>query len=307
MFSWLKENGYMGSDNPTHYLMSGGSFKVPDENINTFLELYSKEVKSGNKNLTIAEIRSPISKMYFDIDLFDEPHVDENFIIKLASTIQDSIKEYYSKNDDIFQCIICTTPVKTVSKNDIEMKKYGIHIIFPNIIVDIEQIFKFHESSLRHIENKMGPLKRFNWTHAIDKAPYTGGLRMCGSFKSMKCKICKESRKNSLDEEKKTNKMIIRYRKKHFPREGKFNYKDINSLEQHELQNPTISGLMEKISNISTREICSSCINGKYLEDKTYMPVLALDSSGKIDTKMTDHILTDTHKAIILSSIRHIY
>jgi len=150
MFKWVQENNYMNNpDEPkTHHMMSGGNLSIPDDNFDEFLHLYAEEVDKGNKDLTICEIRSPVSKMYFDIDILDSKALDDEYIIRIASIIQNSIVSCY-QDDDIFQCVICTTPPKDSTDG---LKKNGIHLIFPSLYVDREKALKLIETAVSGLE-----------------------------------------------------------------------------------------------------------------------------------------------------------
>jgi len=154
MFKWVQENNYMNNpDEPkTHHIMSGGNLSIPDDNFDEFLHLYAEEVDKGNKDLTICEIRSPVSKMYFDIDILDSKALDDEYIIRIASIIQNSIVSCY-QDDDIFQCVICTTPPKDSTDG---LKKNGIHLIFPSLYVDREKALKLIETAVSGLEKSFG-------------------------------------------------------------------------------------------------------------------------------------------------------
>ena len=200
MFKWLKDNDLLGARKPgslrTHSLMSlqhlrGGKLSgdlvgVPDEQYETFLRLYAEEVDSKNISMTFSEFKSdPLSRMYFDIDLMEERTLNDAFCIRISVVIQDVIKTYYPKSTkvDTFQCIICTTKTKDVGK----LIKHGYHIIYPKLNVTIEQAYQLRHNIVYKLDEILGERSSNPWSDVIDKTPYNNGLKMCGSYKKVKC------------------------------------------------------------------------------------------------------------------------
>lgn len=202
MFKWLKDNDLLGARKPgslrTHSLMSlqhlrGGKLSgdlvgVPEEQYETFLKLYAEEVDLKNTSITFSEFKSdPLFRMHFDIDLLEKCTLDDVFCINMSIIMQDVIKTYYPKStdSDIFKCIICTTKTKDVG----ELIKNGYHVIYPNLSVTTEQAYQLRHNIVYKLNEILGeripPLNP--WYDAIDKSIYNNGLKMCGSYKKVKC------------------------------------------------------------------------------------------------------------------------
>ena len=202
MLRWLCENDFINNSEmrTSHTLMTGGVVGVPDERYDEFLALYAVEVWAKNKTLSFSELRSdPVFCMYFDIDMLDICVTSVDDTSKIFLTIQSVIKSYYTgdRNDDRFICVVCDTKGKAVPSDDagVTLTKNGYHVTFPNLKVTVSQALQIRYSVVYELEKIMGPrLECLNaWSDVIDKAPYTNGLKMCGSFKRVKCTDCKKT------------------------------------------------------------------------------------------------------------------
>lgn len=298
----------------THTLMSGGIISIPDDKYQDFLHLYSREVAGNNRKLTYSELRSkPVSRMYFDVDLLDEEILGEDFTMIMASTIQRVLRSYYTEQNgfteggEVFQCVVCTTPPKSVKKDDLDLTKNGFHIIFPFLKIDLKKAYQLRFNVVYELERVMGKrnVPSNPWADAIDKAPYSGGLKMCGSFKMVKCIKCKNAKEEKKEGEESLKKEIAELRKRLFPREDKkFDYKDISTLEREEFKDSLIAKLNGEFLEISAGTTCPHCFKGRHIEDRTYMPTLVIDSDGSRNDDLVESMSKDMYKTMKYTSIR---
>ena len=311
----MGKNDYMNnrSRTTTHTLMSGGIIGIPDDKYQDFLEYYSREV-GRNKSLTFPELRSfPVSKMYFDVDLLSKDELGDDFTITLASTIQRVIRSYYTEENGFdggektFQCVVCTTPSKIVTKDEEDLVKNGFHIIFPFLNIDIDKAYQMRYNAVYELERVMGKreIPSNPWADAIDRAPYKGGLKMCGSFKMVNCSKCKNSKKEQMKEEKELKKEISSWRKKIFPRdEDGFDYSDLSTLNRNEFKDSLIYELNGRLLEISSGMTCPFCTKGKCIENRTYMPTMVLDSDGTNNIDLVDYLSKNMYETMKHTSIR---
>lgn len=313
----MRKNNFMNNREipTTHTLMSGGIISIPDEMYQDFLHLYASEVASNNRKLTYSELRSkPVSRMYFDVDLLDEKELGEDFTMTMASTIQCVIRSYYTEqneytsNEETFQCVVCTTPPKSLTKDGLELTKNGFHIIFPFLKIDLEKAYQLRFNVVYELERVMGKrnIPSNPWADAIDKAPYSGGLKMCGSFKMVRCVHCKNFKKEKKEEEESLRKKIGELRKRLFPRpkELKFDYNDVSTLENEEFKDSLIAKLNGELLEVSAGTTCPHCFKGRHIEDRTYMPTLVIDSDGARNDELVDSLSKDMYGTMKLTSIR---
>ena len=316
MLKWLRDNDFINNSDvrTTHTLMTGGVVGVPDERYDEFLSLYATEVKSGNKTLSFSELRSdPIFCMYFDVDLLDTCVTSGERASRIFTTIQSVVKTYYTENrdDERFRCVICDTASKDVTygtnENARTLTKSGYHVTFPNLRVTLHQALQIRHSVVYELEKTLGPRPDdLNaWSDVIDKAPYTTGLKMCGSFKCVRCSDCKKSDSTYTDKKKAQLSAIAKLRKKIHPRKAGFDYSDLADIHEDEFKDALFGELYGKYLEFTGFNSCRSCLNtGKIMENRTYMPSIVLDGEGHPDTSILDVFKEDYYEVMKYTSIR---
>lgn len=206
MRSWAKQYRiYKGSKNekkpPTHLLLDGGKFHIPEKNYDKFLTRYSDDVAHGRPNY-VCEIKTPVFKFLIDLDLFEPTAVTRKEIIRIMKEIQFVINAFYPHSPDKKKhAIICTTEPKKQIKDSVSLTKTGVHVIYPLIRVTTDQAKILRWAIVQHLGNIFGERPSHNpWTDVIDNTVYSSnGLRMIGSRKCSICKNCKGKR-SGLDE-----------------------------------------------------------------------------------------------------------
>lgn len=201
---WLQKNksfvkGKSDSRELTHLLMDGGKIHISQERHEEFLQIFAEDITylSQEKKFNfISENRTPIFRFLVDIDYLDEYLLSAEDIETMGKNIQIAL-EPFLKNDldkKKRRIIICTTrESKTTTDEGIELKKTGIHIIWPNVFVD-EYYGKFLRSVIiQYFENNLPKKPDYcRWDKVFDYAVVSSsGLRMKGSAKIMKCPECK--------------------------------------------------------------------------------------------------------------------
>ena len=78
------------------------------------------------------------------------------------------------------------------SSSPTERVKFGIHLVYPNILVGSQEAMYMREALVRKLESEVDPsLAPLGWAQAVDNAPYvSSGLRMLGSCKTVPCSTC---------------------------------------------------------------------------------------------------------------------
>ena len=314
MLRWLCENDFINNSEmrTSHTLMTGGVVGVPDERYDEFLALYAVEVRAKNKTLSFSELRSdPVFCMYFDIDMLDICVTSVDDTSKIFLTIQSVIKSYYTgdRNDDRFICVVCDTKGKAVPSDEagVTLTKNGYHVTFPNLKVTVSQALQIRYSVVYELEKIMGPrLECLNaWSDVIDKAPYTNGLKMCGSFKRVKCTDCKKTDPMFKEKKKVLLAAMAKVRRKIFPREHGFDYSNLADIHEDEFKDNLFGEMYGKYLELTGFNSCRTCLNtGKRMEDRTYMPFRVLDGGGDEDTSLLDVLREDFFKVMKYTSIR---
>ncbi|CAM9090459.1 unnamed protein product [Ectocarpus sp. 12 AP-2014] len=315
LLKWLRDNDFINDSErrTTHTLMTGGVVGVPDEQYDEFLRLYATEVESKNKTLSFSELRSnPVFCMYFDIDLLDSKELSTEDGLRICSLIQDVVRSFYagsSGDTGRFQCVVCGTPPKRVDgeAGEKSLTKSGYHITLPNLRVTVEQALQIRYCVVYELEKTLGPRSDgLNaWSDVIDKAPYTNGLKMCGSFKRVKCTDCKKTDPTFKDKKKALLSSIGRLRRKIYPRDHGFDYSDLADVHDDEFKDAMFGDMYGRYLELTGFNSCKTCLNtGKRIEERTYMPVLVLDGSGDTDASLMDLLRDDLFKVMKYTSIR---
>ena len=343
IYQFLSRNDFFkNKDNPrTHTIMSGGVLHVAEDMYDEFLGVYAAEIKRGNRTLAFSEIRSPnVFRMYFDVDILDTEALGEEFLFRLARSVQTTIVKFFRGADqDAFKCVLCATATKEVevselvplpqkpigiaySKKEEEMapepervvKKFtknGYHILFPFLRVTLQMALQLRFSVVRDLEKNLGkrPVAVNPWVDVIDKAPYYNGLKMCGSVKSVTCTECKGKKKNV--RRKPVVKDILhdirKLRKRLYPRrdDPSFDYSNVMSIAKDEFKNEDLADLFHKYQSETGHLMCPKCNDkGSHLEDRFYMPMSVLDSDGSVSEADFEYLNGNMHEMMRWTSIR---
>lgn len=180
----------------THYSMAGGKFHIPDEQHTRWLKLYAAEWARRNGSLFIVELRTPVFRMHFDIDMVQHTEPSDTELHDLARFFSGVFKTFYPDvqlDPRTFLCIVLKAPSMQKKSGDVMLTKTGVHMIWPWLHVDKEQALRMREScvaaAVRILPPRLPPLNDYN--DVIDKCVLEGnGLRMVGSDKCTRCEEC---------------------------------------------------------------------------------------------------------------------
>jgi hypothetical protein len=157
-----------GDGQTTHLLMDGsGKLCVPDSQAGLFLNIYFAAAIVKGEPLSVVERKSPIFRLFFDLDIRVAEGVDHTAIIRRLSV---SIWRFVSRDFFILEStgtsiessesstsasardrmIVCTAPLKVESPGVV---KAGCHLIFPNIFVNSPIALKCRAALLEAIES----------------------------------------------------------------------------------------------------------------------------------------------------------
>lgn len=210
----------------THNRLDIGKWYVPDDRLIEFYELYALDFKYD------IPVRHAISenayksgfRLFADIDWYSNEKIYNPRILKVTRIFQKVIKKFYINGNINTECfILCGGRSQTSSEDLIksrapqytielallgvpkqtmnELHKVGIHLIFPHIIVNSDQVIQLHSSILHKLyEDPQIKTWALNWEETYDVKPYTcesPHLRLPGSYKVEKCKNC--SKKTTLN------------------------------------------------------------------------------------------------------------
>ena len=165
LFSFLKKRKQVKNDsNPkleyTHVSIGHpkGCYLIEDKDLTEFYNLYHKAIFDRNKDVYLVERHSDTSPLLIDIDFrFDEnvkerTYTMDNFVIPLIYKYKEVICRYINITDSkqlfayVFEKLLpqgYTLNMKTKTYKD------GIHIMFPNFIIDYNLQFLIRKEVLK--------------------------------------------------------------------------------------------------------------------------------------------------------------
>lgn len=168
---------------PTHVLMDGGTLHVTPDRLNEFNQDYCQSIRNGIKLFVVEQKTFPCYKFFIDVDYVDEEALTFENIQSLIHVMCDKISTLIP--DD--KCIVSVAKPKPKGS----LTKTGIHLNWPNCVVDQEQALNIRDHLIFHL-SKIYSVK--DWNKIIDCAvfgdPKTGsngsGFRLPWSHKKTK-------------------------------------------------------------------------------------------------------------------------
>lgn len=214
---WLNANGMMKPNGlpATHLLLDGGTVYMPEERAQDFLRMYTEILqphteKPENACMYVVETRTPMFAMVADLDfVFPDPSSPEAMadadreayvarVITLACSI---VREFYpaaTLDAHAARTIVCTTKHKRRDIDQVPHQKYGVHLIWPELVVRREEAVLLRHAIVHRVtqvERIPQPAAAWDWDNVVDEVIYTAnGIRMVGSDKVSPCGACKADR-----------------------------------------------------------------------------------------------------------------
>lgn len=162
-----------------------------------WLRTYTTELERNHHSLFLAERRTPIFRMHFDLDFSQPTAVTSDELVDIARSVVKVFRGFYPKvpeDDDRWQTVILEAPPKRVEKNGKSLVKSGCHLIWNNLYVDQAIALQMRLNVVDYF-NRNGPPRSDEcnpYDDVFDKTVLTSnGLRMYGSDKGMICSACR--------------------------------------------------------------------------------------------------------------------
>lgn len=204
LYRWVRDNDYFdpppGVQHPiiTHNEMrgnGGGKLYIPERAYDHFLELYGNDLYNGDHHY-LSENRTDVFRLIVDLDIKRPDQVPYDEVQQYCIMIHNTVKKFYPLEtpQKIFDMIICKRRESKHAKDDSIYWKYGFHIYFPYLYVDSIQARTMRQAFIGRLAVKFGqnPGGQNEWEDVVDECVYqSNGLRMVGSRKAQKCKVCK--------------------------------------------------------------------------------------------------------------------
>jgi hypothetical protein len=179
LYRWLKEHGYWitGKDDErtkTHYFLDGGKAAVPAEASDEFLEVYSKSLGTPQY---VVESRTPLFRMFMDLDFKAPEEVPNDLVLKICKAIFQHAMTFFEGTKS--HLIVCKAPARMVK----DSMKTGVHVHFTDVFVTSGKAMAFRNACISEFL-KRPDMGDFKWQEVFDLTVFkSSGLRMMGSIK----------------------------------------------------------------------------------------------------------------------------
>ena len=268
---WLYKNNCFltknSKDDITHLCLDGGKLSIPNNLIPNFFELYQKGIKNNEKYF-LCETPTQVSKMFCDFDFLEDHEIKIEKLKEIVQILHNTIEEYYG---DSFPIILCVSPSKEVTKNKKKLIKTGVHLIWKELTVTLDQAYDISKLFIDKLNTHDNSYK---WKDIIDEQVYTSGLRMIDSLK-----VSKKRKKNE---------------------EGKM---EVINVEENRAYKPVWIYPEEEIKD----NMMNECSIKTYFNEEPLFPLLDIPHHERKKTKRTNKknnkVETNIHNDNILDRV----
>jgi hypothetical protein len=179
------------------------------EKLDELFAEFSKSALIRNEPLKLVELRGKTFKLHLDLDvkMEDDRWKDAEILELFLPEILNAVKSKFPDQDANFVCSGLVGPFYSLSNPDVNFK-YGYHLVWPNIVIDQDQLSEFLQR-LAKTFSVMEETKNFppnfpmdeitannnTWDEVFDYSliENDSGIRMLGSQKVFSCKACQKN------------------------------------------------------------------------------------------------------------------
>jgi hypothetical protein len=174
---------------PTHLLLDGGKFALPEAAVGDFFAVYGRDLQLG-RPLFVVERKSEVFLMHFDVDF--PQLMDDERTLAFCDVLRGAVSEYFATPR---RCVVCA--VTDASKR--ERVGPGLHVIFPKTPVTEEQALRIRAGAVARCRQLLA-WGGDEWDKVIDVCVLSSGgsLRLVGSDKCRPCDHCRNGREARL-------------------------------------------------------------------------------------------------------------
>lgn len=193
--------GHTNKIKETHMSLIGGPhgrLLIPQDHVDWY-KAYAAELGRNHHSLFVAERRTPIFRMHFDLDFAQptEVHLDE--LVRMARASVDVFRKFYPdvpRDDDRWQTVILCAPPKYIKKQGERLVKSGCHLIWKDLFVDQAIALQLRLNVVEFFQREWPKRSGLSndYDDVVDKSVLTSnGLRMYGSDKGVICNKCRRN------------------------------------------------------------------------------------------------------------------
>lgn len=179
----------------THLLLDGGKLYIPPEKRDEFLSYYAHRLDVNDDKLYVIENKTKNFKLFFDLDILSSHGLPDetmkHIIIIIQKSIYEKLKDNFSSHE--LRTIVCTTSNKTKNVGGTLWEKTGIHLRWPELVVNKKTALGIRNICLEALHKYGGSRPEVNpWEDVVDKCVFEeNGIRMIGSRKIQNCQHCR--------------------------------------------------------------------------------------------------------------------
>lgn len=175
---WIREKGYHHkTDQLTHVSLSKGSYCIPYSAMHEFHKVCAESI-SRNEPLHFVEVKGELFRFFVDVDYKSKLALEPSEVQSLSQAIYESVKKYIA-DPSLSKAIVCITKPKQLGESS--GFKTGIHMIWPDVVVDSFLASLLSKQLIMDLEGAFGPRQDQPWSDVIDASVYKHkktGLRM---------------------------------------------------------------------------------------------------------------------------------
>lgn len=190
-------------ENPvTHCVLTCKTYQIGDDSdLKKFYgDLGAYLSNGGTEMICVSECRTLVFPMYYDLDMklpIETLGIDA--IQSVARVVVKQTLRFYPEaaHAHLGQCIVTDKTGHAVKNPETDLYKHGIHLHFPNIMVDVDSARQIRMGVLNGLVSYLGSWADIlgvdpgdAWDDIVDDAVYNTGLRMIGAPKATKCRGC---------------------------------------------------------------------------------------------------------------------
>lgn len=185
LIKFVRENNFYCSPGiKANFLsLAGGAWNIPDSKLNKFYDIIRISCLK-NIPISVVEVRTDVFKHFIDLDLQSPLAIDIPTIKKICLTIQKTLIDNTSLNT-VNMYVYAAKP-RDITKDDKKLIKTGIHIYYPDVLVDCTIALELRKRMIVELQNIDNEI---DWVSTVDESVYKGsGLRLPHMPKLKKCK-----------------------------------------------------------------------------------------------------------------------
>jgi hypothetical protein len=314
---WVKALGfYRTSSNRvealSHTGLDGKIYSIPITEEKTLHRLLNRDMnypkyQDSQMQFYICEFLTYIHAWFCDFDILSDKKMGDKEWHKLANILYRKMRECFPDEDQNLQMVWCLTKeAVSATENKEQVFKYGVHIVWPNVIVKYETTQVLYNILLADINRYMTPRPQppsNSWSDRFDKNVYgsnninTGGLRLPGCTKMGKCPMCKGKKRKTTGN---LNDIIDKT-----ANSGGSITTTSAAISNKSRLNLKLNAYTDTTNNYDPID-CKLCLKnkGKFSTGRKYSPQFVFDTQGKFDQEALDTLKCSYLKTLELCHLR---